>query len=262
MRWHDFFLFIRWNLSFIAKYKFISYTVFVKIELKRSRLISHNIQSGGKYEVRRRRMTKTLEYYNQCAQVYNETTLNIEFEKKREFLLKYLKPKAHILDLGCGSGRDSKAFLQQGYEVTAMDGSQELCKIASENTGQEVRCQLFHELADIETYDGVWACASLLHLPTVELKETLKKVARALKNEGYFYASFKYGEFEGYREERFFNDFTEDSFKSLLTEIPNLIIIEMEVTTDVIPGRENVSWLNIIMKKKYLDLKNTRYTSQ
>ena len=249
MRWHDFFLFIRWNLSFIAKYKFISYTVFVKIELKRSRLISHNIQSRGKYEIRRRRMTKTLEYYNQCAQVYNETTLNIEFDKKREFLLKYLKPKAHILDLGCGSGRDSKAFLQQGYEVTAMDGSQALCKIASENIGREVRCQLFHELADIETYEGIWACASLLHLPTVELRETLKKVARALKNDGYFYASFKYGEFEGDREGRFFNDFTEDSFKSLLTEIPNLTIIETEVTTDVIPGRENVSWLNIIMKK-------------
>ncbi len=194
-------------------------------------------------------MTKTLNYYNQYAQVYNETTLNIAFDKKREFLLKYLKPKSHILDLGCGSGRDSKAFLQQGYQVTAIDGSKALCKIASENIGQEVNCQLFHELADVETYDAVWACASLLHLSTVELKDTLKIVARALKNDGYFYASFKYGEFEGEREGRFFNDFTEDSFQILLTTIPHLMIIETEVTTDVIPGRENVSWLNIIMKK-------------
>lgn len=194
-------------------------------------------------------MTKTLNYYNQYAQVYNETTLNIAFDKKREFLLKYLNPKSHILDLGCGSGRDSKAFLQQGYQVTAIDGSKALCKIASENIGQEVNCQLFHELADVETYDAVWACASLLHLSTVELKDTLKIVARALKNDGYFYASFKYGEFEGEREGRFFNDFTEDSFQSLLTTIPHLMIIETEVTTDVIPGRENVSWLNIIMKK-------------
>ena len=194
-------------------------------------------------------MTKTLNYYNQYAQVYNETTLNIAFDKKREFLLKYLNPKSHILDLGCGSGRDSKAFLQQGYKVTAIDGSKELCKIASENIGQEVNCQLFHELTDVETYDAVWACASLLHLSTVELKDTLKIVARTLKNDGYFYASFKYGEFEGEREGRFFNDFTEDSFQSLLTTIPHLMIIETEVTTDVIPGRENVSWLNIIMKK-------------
>ncbi len=195
-------------------------------------------------------MTKTLEYYNQHAKGYNETTLNIEFQSKREFLLKYLKPHAHILDLGCGSGRDSKAFLQQGYQVTAMDGSQELCHLSSENIGQPVKCQLFSELDEINTYDAIWACASLLHLPTIELKETLKNIEKALKHGGYFYASFKYGEFEGYREGRFFNDFTEQSFKALLTEIPTLTIIEAEVTTDVIPGRENVSWLNLIMKKE------------
>ena len=194
-------------------------------------------------------MTKTLAYYNQFAKAYNETTLTIEFQSKREFLLKYLKPHAHILDLGCGSGRDSKAFLEQGYKVTAMDGSQVLCQLASETIGQPVKCQLFSELDEINTYDAVWACASLLHLPTIELKQTLKKIEKALKDEGYFYASFKYGEFEGYREERFFNDFTEESFKTLLKDIPTLTIIETEVTTDVIPGRENVSWLNLMMKK-------------
>lgn len=126
-------------------------------------------------------MTKTLEYYNQCAKDYNELTLNIEFEHKREMLLKYLKPGAHILDLGCGSGRDSKAFLQKGYQVRAVDGSQELCKIASENIGQEVICQLFHELEETNTYDAVWACASLLHLPTDELKKVIQKVEQSLK---------------------------------------------------------------------------------
>ena len=194
-------------------------------------------------------MTKTLEYYNQCAKDYNELTLNIEFEHKREMLLKYLKPGAHILDLGCGSGRDSKAFLQKGYQVRAVDGSQELCKIASENIGQEVICQLFDELEETNTYDGVWACASLLHLPTDELKKVMQKVEQSLKKGGYFYASFKYGEFEGERDGRYFNDFTEESFKNLLAEFPNLKIQEVEVTTDVIPGRENVSWLNLIMKK-------------
>ncbi len=194
-------------------------------------------------------MTKTLEYYNQCAKDYNELTLNIEFEHKREMLLKYLNPNAHILDLGCGSGRDSKAFLQKGYQVTALDGSKELCKIASENIGQEVICQLFDELEETNTYDGVWACASLLHLPTDELKKVIQKVEQSLKKGGYFYASFKYGEFEGERDGRYFNDFTEETFNDLLAEFPNLKIQEVEVTTDVIPGRENVSWLNLIMKK-------------
>ena len=194
-------------------------------------------------------MTKTLEYYNQCAKDYNELTLNIEFEHKREMLLKYLKPGAHILDLGCGSGRDSKAFLQKGYQVRAVDGSQELCKIASENIGQEVICQLFDELEETNTYDAVWACASLLHLPTDELKKVIQRVEQSLKKGGYFYASFKYGEFEGERDGRYFNDFTEETFNDLLAEFPNLNIQEVEVTTDVIPGRENVSWLNLIMKK-------------
>ena len=194
-------------------------------------------------------MTKTLNYYNQCAEAYNETTLNIEFDSKREMLLKYLQPNAHILDLGCGSGRDSKAFLQKGYKVTAVDGSKELCKIASKNIGQDVICQLFNELDAVNEFDGVWACASLLHLPTNELKETLKRVEKALKKDGYFYASFKYGDFEGEREGRYFNDFTEVSFNTLLKEFPNLELQEAEVTTDMIPGRENVSWLNVIMKK-------------
>lgn len=198
---------------------------------------------------RRATMTKTLNYYNQCAEAYNETTLNIEFDSKREMLLKYLQPNAHILDLGCGSGRDSKGFLQKGYKVTAVDGSKELCKIASKNIGQDVICQLFNELDAVNEFDGVWACASLLHLPTNELKQTLKRVEKALKKDGYFYASFKYGDFEGERDGRYFNDFTEVSFNTLLKEFPNLELQEVEVTTDVIPGRENVSWLNVIMKK-------------
>ena len=165
---------------------------------------------------RRATMTKTLNYYNQCAEVYNETTLNIEFDSKREMLLKYLQPNAHILDLGCGSGRDSKGFLQKGYKVTAVDGSKELCKIASKNIGQDVICQLFNELDAVNEFDGVWACASLLHLPTNELKQTLKRVEKALKKDGYFYASFKYGDFEGERDGRYFNDFTEVSFSTLL----------------------------------------------
>ena len=198
---------------------------------------------------RRATMTKTLNYYNQCAEAYNETTLNIEFDSKREMLLKYLQPNAHILDLGCGSGRDSKGFLQKGYKVTAVDGSKELCKIASKNIGQDVICQLFNELDAVNEFDGVWACASVLHLPTNELKQTLKRVEKALKKDGYFYASFKYGDFEGERDGRYFNDFTEVSFSTLLKEFPNLELQEVEVTTDVIPGRENVSWLNVIMKK-------------
>ena len=195
------------------------------------------------------KMTKTLDYYNNSAEIYNEVTFNIDFENKQTLLLKYLQPGSHILDLGCGSGRDSKVFIEKGYKVTAVDGSKELCKIASENIGQTVICQTFDQLEASNEYDGVWACASLLHLSTNELKEILLKIERALKPNGYFYASFKYGEFEGERDGRFFNDFTETSFNQLLVNFPSLIIEELEVTVDVIPGREDVKWLNAIIKK-------------
>lgn len=196
-------------------------------------------------------MTKTLNYYNKCAEAYNEITFNIDFENKQNMLLKYLAPGDHILDLGCGSGRDSKDFIKKGYKVTAVDGSEELCKIASKNIGQEVMCQMFHELDTTNKYDAIWACASLLHLSTDELIKTISHVESTLKNEGYFYASFKYGDFEGERDERFFNDFTEESFNTLLEIFPQLMIQEIVITEDVVPGREHVKWLNVIIKKIY-----------
>ena len=194
-------------------------------------------------------MNKTLDYYNQQASLYNETTFSIEFDQKRAFFLKYLQPGAHILDLGCGSGRDSRAFLAQGYRVTAIDGSIELCKIASEQLGHPVRCQRFEELDDEAIYDGVWACASLLHLPTPVLKDAIYRVERALKPGGYFYASFKYGTYEGERDGRYFNDFTEEKWRDVLHDFPSLTLQELEVTIDVIPGREEIRWRNVIMKK-------------
>ena len=181
-------------------------------------------------------MNKTLDYYNQQASLYNETTFSIEFEQKRAFFLKYLPVGAHLLDLGCGSGRDSRAFLEQGYQVTAIDGSEELC-------------QRFEALTDQCLYDGVWACASLLHLATPVLKEAIYNVERALKPGGYFYASFKYGIYEGERDGRYFNDFTEEKWAYFLHHFPTLTLQELEITTDVIPGREDVRWLNLIMKK-------------
>lgn len=139
----------------------------------------------------------TLDYYNTNAINYSKETALVEFQEQRYMLLKYLKKNAYILDLGCGSGRDSKAFISQKYKVTAIDGSKELSEIASHNIGQQVICKRFQDLDYIDIYDGVWACASLLHVPSYQLKQIFVNIARALKSGGYFYGSFKYGEFEG-----------------------------------------------------------------
>ena len=154
-----------------------------------------------------------------------------------------------ILDFGCGAGRDSKYFLQKGFQVDSIDGSSTLCNIASKQLGILVRQMLFQELDAIEEYDGIWACASILHLPKDVLVLVFGKMAQALKEGGVLYASFKYGDFEGERDGRYFTNMTEQSFAQIRKEIPRLCIVEQWVSSDVRPGREEEKWFNVIMRK-------------
>ncbi|MDY3796155.1 MAG: class I SAM-dependent methyltransferase, partial [Agathobacter sp.] len=155
----------------------------------------------------------------------------------------------YILDFGCGSGRDTKYFLEAGLRVDAIDGSKELCKIASEYTGIEVKRMLFQELDIDSKYDGIWACSSILHLPKNDLKLVLRKINTALKKKGIVYTSFKYGEFEGERNGRYFTDFTIETFKEFIQDIEDLKLDEYWITGDVRPGRGEEKWLNIILQK-------------
>ena len=133
--------------------------------------------------------------------------------------------------------------------MDATDGSPEMCRIASEYTGLPVRQMYFEELSSIEEYDGIWACSSILHLPKDELTDVIRKMIFALKSNGTIYTSFKYGNFEGERGERYFTDFTEKTFAQYLEQFPGLRLKEYWVTADVRPGREDEKWLNVILKK-------------
>ena len=108
---------------------------------------------------------KTLDYYNKNSQLFVTGTVSVDFKQTQDRFLDRLDSGAYILDFGCGSGRDTKYFLNQGYKVDAIDGSVELCRIASEYTGIEVKQMLFQELEEHKKYDGIWACSSILHLP-------------------------------------------------------------------------------------------------
>lgn len=193
---------------------------------------------------------KTINYYNTNASAFTKDTISVDFDEKQNVLLKYLEPGSHILDFGCGSGRDSKAFIQKGYKVTAFDGSIEMCKVATELIGQTVVNKKFHELDDENAYDAIWACASILHVPSNELPQILEKMTRAVKPGGYIYVSFKYGDFEGERGGRHFTNLTEESLARLLEPFQQLEIIETSVSGDVREGRQNEKWLNAVLKKK------------
>ena len=194
-------------------------------------------------------INSTLDYYNQGAQKFTDGTQSIDFKETQNKFLNRLPEGATILDFGCGSGRDTKYFLDKGYKVDAIDGSEELCKIASEYTGIKVKKTLFEELCEINKYDGIWACSSILHLPKDQLMDVLHKMLDATKNNGYIYTSFKYGDYEGFRNERYFTDFTEELFSEFIKEISSIHIIECWITNDVRPGRSDEKWLNLILRK-------------
>ena len=195
-------------------------------------------------------MNTTIEYYENNAESFSQGTLNVDFSDVQDRFASLMPDGAFVLDFGCGSGRDTKYFLGRGFKVDAIDGSENLCKIASENTGIEVRNMLFSELDTDEIYDGIWACSSILHLPKEELRDVFGRMIRALKKGGYIYTSFKYGEAEGLRKGRYFTDFTEKTFREFIREKPEMEVTDEWVSADVRPGRNEEKWLNIILKKR------------
>ena len=194
-------------------------------------------------------MNTTIEYYENNAESFSQGTLNVDFSDVQDRFASLMPDGAFVLDFGCGSGRDTKYFLGRGFKVDAIDGSENLCKIASENTGIEVRNMLFSELDADEIYDGIWACSSILHLPKEELRDVFGRMIRALKIGGYIYTSFKYGEAEGLRKGRYFTDFTEKTFREFIREKPEMEVTDEWISADVRPGRSEEKWLNIILKK-------------
>ncbi|NLK77051.1 MAG: class I SAM-dependent methyltransferase [Clostridiales bacterium] len=194
-------------------------------------------------------MNNTIQYYQQNAEQFSRETRSVDFSQNQDKFMSKLKKNDTILDFGCGSGRDTKCFLEHGFQVEAIDGSEELCRLAGEFTGIKVKHLLFQELAEKNKYDGIWACSSILHLPKQELIEVIQKMSLALKSKGIIYTSFKYGTFEGERNGRYFTDMTEGSFEEILQATKELQIEEQWITSDVRPERGNEKWLNLILRK-------------
>ncbi|GAB6137996.1 class I SAM-dependent methyltransferase [Halanaerobaculum tunisiense] len=191
----------------------------------------------------------TIDYYNQHAVDFYENTVNVDMSNQYQEFLEHVKDNGHILDAGCGSGRDSLYFLEQGYQITALDASQELVKLSSELIGQEVLHMSFQDMEFEEEFAGIWACASLLHVSREEIEEVFRKLTRALVTDGVIYMSFKYGNREVYRNGRLFNYYDEDSFMELKDKFAELEVVKMWKTVDARENREDEYWLNVLMRK-------------
>lgn len=189
-----------------------------------------------------------MSYYKDHAKEFIETTKDIDMSEQYSFFEVYLKGGATILDVGFGSGRDSLYFISKGYTVYSIDPEEEFVKY-SKKIGLNNVYQLSAEDIDYEKkFDGIWACASLLHIPSVKINTVFKNCSRALKDKGVMYVSFKLGNFEGMRGGRYYLDLTEDSLRKRLVN-SGLRIIETKITKDSRPGHDE-QWLNAILIKE------------
>ena len=171
----------------------------------------------------------SIDYYNRYAVPYYEETVDASMEEVMKPFVELLSEEsenAEVLDLGCGSGRDTLLLEEYGFYVTPMDGSEEMCKLAVVNTDKEV-LQM--------TYD--------------EMRKVMKKLVQALKENGVLYFSVHKGDRDGIYHGRYFHDYTRRELQSLMEEYPELEVVDIWTTQDVRSEKSDKLWLNVLARK-------------
>lgn len=191
----------------------------------------------------------SVDFYDQNADTFIEQTADVDMSGLYEGFCRLLPEGGSILDAGSGSGRDALAFAQMGYEVEAFDASKEMVDATRRRAGVPTHHMSFQEIKLNRKFDGIWACASLLHVPRVELSEVLKRLSNYLEPSGILYASFKYGDEERKKGGRYFNDLNEELVKEQLANVKSLELLETWTTDDQRRERSNEQWLNCILEK-------------
>lgn len=192
----------------------------------------------------------SINYYNNNAQIFYERTINSGMSSNYEKFTPLLKPSAKILDAGCGVGRDTRFFESLGYKVTAFDGSEEMIKLANQIISEPAKLMLFKDMKFCEEFDGVWAAASLIHVPNEELEEAILSIHKALKPDGVFFATFKHGEGQHTQEGRTFYYMKEQVIKEHLSNFFEVIDIwKTKDSTANVAHSPDKMWLNVLAKK-------------
>ena len=192
-------------------------------------------------------MNETITYYNQNAEEYFNKTVNVSMQESYDQFEAYLKPGDKILDLGCGSGRDSRYFLSKGYDVVSVDGSKEMCRLAGNYIGRDVCNITFEELDYNNEFNAVWACASLVHVEIGEITGVLCKIQKLLKKKGILYASWKYGTGERIDNQKYYADYDEKGINELFSAT-SIKLIRKWVSEDSLI--RSSKWLNVIGEKE------------
>lgn len=190
----------------------------------------------------------TIDYYQVNADTFFESTVGVDMSPLYARFLAGIAPGGHILDAGCGSGRDAKAFIDAGYRVSAFDASAAMAERASGYTGIPVAVSRFEDFVPPERYDGIWACASLLHVTHEHLPVVFATLWQALNDGGVLYVSFKHGEGQREQEGRYFADLTEGQLRDLIAPLNDIGITETWLSEDRRADRTQV-WVNGLIRK-------------
>jgi len=192
-----------------------------------------------------------MDYYELNANKFCFATFDLDLTSIVKEFLKYIPAGGRVLDAGCGSGRDACTFKKLGYNVAAFDSSPAMVEIASRNLGQKVQCMSFYDIDYDCFFDGIWACASLLHVKRDDLASVLSKLKKSVILNGCIYVSFKLGDAERVdKHGRYFNDLNEEGLNIILKKTDGLISKEMWITQDARPDRNDEFWLNAILIAK------------
>ena len=193
--------------------------------------------------------SSTIKYYDSHAREYSDFSNNVDMSSFYCEFEKYLIPKGRLLDAGCGSGRDSAHFSEKGYDVTSIDLSTEMCKIAGLIPGITVINADLTEIQYSEVFDGIWACASLLHVPKIMMPLVIDRLIKSLKHGGVFYASWKYGKLEKNDEYgRLYSEYNKKMLIELFADVDEIKILKCWITSDIL-NRNDHKWTNILIKR-------------
>ena len=194
---------------------------------------------------------KTIAYYDANVDKYVRESVGIDMECFYAAFLSSVPARGCLLDLGCGAGRDTRAFLARGYQVTAIDGSKRMVDATTRLTGQPAIHMRFQEVAFEDKFDGIWACASLLHVSCDGFADVLHRLERALRPQGICYMSFKEGHGERVDGDRCVAYFTGDKLRACLARETNLAIQRIWLSDDPRPGRSE-RWVNVLANGTHL----------
>ena len=194
-------------------------------------------------------MNQTIDYYNKNSEKFYKNTVHIDLSELYPKFLRHIPDNGTILDLGCGSGRDSLYFLEKGYITSSVDASEEMVRLSSELTGQKTQYLRMQDIEFKNEFNGIWACASLLHIDKKLTESVFNILCNALRDDGVLYASYQYGKGISILEDRYYNNYDERSFAEVIENVNNLKILTYWITKDLRPDRIDEKWLNVILKK-------------